>query len=77
MLTVCITESYLALGEDTRTLRKPQQACRSSGGVETVDSSNGVHRATSQKLRKYDARCCIIFTEGYRSGHNEAVLKTV
>ena len=35
------------------------------------------HRAASQKLRKYDARCCIIFTEGYRSGHNEAVLKTV
>ena len=29
------------------------------------------------QLRKYDARCCIIFTEGYRSGHNEAVLKTV
>ena len=27
------------------------------------------------RLRKYDARCCIIFTEGYRSGHNEAVLK--
>ena len=34
-------------------------------------------RAPSSKLRKYDARCCIIFTEGYRSGHNEAVLKTV
>ena len=29
------------------------------------------------RLRKYDARCCIILTEGYRSGHNEAVLKTV
>ena len=65
-------------------------------------------RAASQKLRKYDARCFIILTEGYfglrrmlrsgfvhlrrpshfsnlssfhsegyRSGHNEAVLKTV
>ena len=34
-------------------------------------------RAPSSRLRKYDARCCIIFTEGYRSGHNEAVLKTV
>ena len=54
-----------------------KRACRSSGGVCEVDSSNEVRRATSQKLRKYDARCCIIFTEGYRSGHNEAVLKTV
>ena len=32
-------------------------------------------RAPSSRLRKYDARCCIIFTEGYRSGHNEAVVK--
>ena len=54
-----------------------KRVCRSSGGVCEVDSSNEVRRATSQKLRKYDARCCIIFTEGYRSGHNEAVLKTV
>ena len=38
-------------------------------------SGFGYRQATSQKLRKYDARCCIIFTEGYRSGHNEAVLK--
>ena len=52
-----------------------KQACRSSGGVCEVDSTNRVRRAAPQKLRKYDARCCIIFTEGYRSGHNEAVLK--
>ena len=75
MFTVCITESYFAFGEDTHTLRKAQRACRSSGGVCEVDSTNRVRRAASQKLRKYDARCCIIFTEGYRSGHNEAVLK--
>ena len=54
-----------------------KRACRSSGGVCEVDSTNRVRRAASQKLRKYDARCCIIFTESYRSGHNEAVLKTV
>ena len=54
-----------------------KRACRSSGGVCEVDSTNGVRRAAFQKLRKYDARYCIIFTEGYRSGHNEAVLKTV
>ena len=73
-----------------------------------MDSTSKARRAASQKLRKYDARCCIIFTEGYfglrrmlrsgfvhlrrpshfsnlssfhsegyRSGHNEAVLKTV
>ena len=29
------------------------------------------------QLRNYDATECIIVTEGYRSGHNEAVLKTV
>ena len=53
-----------------------KQACLSSGGVCEADSTNEVRRATCIKLRKYDARCCIIFTEGYRSGHNEAVLKT-
>ena len=75
MLIVCIMEGYFAFGEDAHTLRKTQRACRSSGGVETADSSNGVRRAISQKLHKYDANCCIIFMEGYRSGHNEAVLK--
>ena len=53
-----------------------KRACRSSGGVCEADSLACGNRATSWKLRKYDARCCIIFTEGYRSGHNEAVLKT-
>ena len=77
MLTVCITQSYLALGEDTHTLRLTSELVDLRVGYATVDSSNEVRRATSQKLRKYDARCCIIFTEGYRSGHNEAVLKTV
>ena len=77
MFTVCITESYFAFGEDTHTLRKAQRACRSSGGVCEADSTSKARRATAQKLRKYDARCCIIFTERYRSGHNEAVLKTV
>ena len=37
-----------------------------------------VSRATSQAvLRIYDALTCIIYTQEYRSGHNEAVLKTV
>ena len=42
-----------------------------------MDSTSQARRATSLKLRKYDATVCIIFTERYRSGHNEAVLKTV
>ena len=54
-----------------------KQACRTSGGVCEADSTNRARRAAPLQLRKYDARCCIIFTEGYRSGHNEAVLKTV
>ena len=45
-----------------------KRACRSSGGVFEVDSTSKARRATSLKLRKYDARCCIIFTERYRSG---------
>ncbi len=40
------------------------------GGVFEVDSTSKARRAASLKLRKYDARCCIIFMEGYRSGHN-------
>ena len=37
-----------------------------------------VSRATSQWiLHIYDALCCIIYMQEYRSGHNEAVLKTV
>ena len=37
-----------------------------------------VSRAVSQAiLRIYDALLCIIYTQEYRSGHNEAVLKTV
>ena len=37
-----------------------------------------VSRATSQVvLRIYDALTCIIYTQEYRRGHNEAVLKTV
>ena len=68
-------ESYFALRRRYPHPAPDKRACRSSGGVCEVDSSNEVRRATSQKLRKYDARCCIIFTEGYRSGHNEAVLK--
>ena len=36
-----------------------------------------VSRATSQwVLRIYDALDCIIYMQEYRSGHNEAVLKT-
>ena len=77
MFTVCITECYFAYGEDTHTLRLTSELVDLRVGIATVDSSNGVRRATSQKLRKYDSRCCIIFTEGYRSGHNEAVLKFV
>ena len=42
-----------------------------------ADSTSKLVEPRLSQLRKYDARCCIIFTEGYRSGHNEAVLKTV
>ena len=62
--TVCITERYFACGEDS--LRECE-----------VDSLSSAHRATSKRLRNYDARCCIIITERYRSGHNGADSKSV
>ena len=77
MLTVCITQSYLALGEDTHTLRLTSELVDLRVGYTKRIRRADARRATSLKLRRYDARCCIIFTEGYRSGHNEAVLKTV
>ena len=41
-----------------------------------ADLTNEVRLAPSLKPHPYDVRCCFICTEGYRSGHNEAVLKT-
>ena len=73
--TVCITEVYFACGEDTHTLRLTSELVDLRVGVCEVDSTSKARRTVSLKLRKYDASCCIIFTEGYRSGHNEAVLK--
>ena len=49
-----------------------KRACRSSGGVCEVDSDNELSEPHLIGLHKYDARCCIIFMERYRSGHNGA-----
>ena len=42
-----------------------------------VAFDSDVHCVSEVSPYGEDARCCILFTEGYRSGHNEAVLKTV
>ena len=42
-----------------------------------MESTSKAREPFLKKLRIYDAHKCIIYTEGYRSGHNEAVLKTV
>ena len=52
------------------------RACRSSGGCVKRIRRARLVKPLLLRLRKYDAQMCIIFTEGYRSGHNEAVLKT-
>ena len=54
-----------------------KRACRSSGGVCEVDSDNKLPEPHRMGLHKYDARCCIIFMERYRSGHNGADSKSV
>ena len=77
MLTVCITEGYFAYGEDTHTLRLTSKLVDLRVGCAKWIRRTEFAEPHLKKLRKYDARCCIIFTEGYRSGHNEAVLKTV
>ena len=42
-----------------------------------VDSDNKLPEPHRMGLHKYDARCCIIFMERYRSGHNGADSKSV
>ena len=75
MFTVCITESYFAFGEDTHTLRLTSELVDLRVGYAKRIRRAKLAEPHLARLRKYDARCCIIFTEGYRSGHNEAVLK--
>ena len=70
-------ESYFACGEYTHPLRLTSKLVDLRAGYAKRIRRAEARRATSFKLRRYDARCCIISTEGYRSGHNEAVLKTV
>ena len=77
MLTVCITECYFAYGEDTLALRQTSELVALRAWYAKRIRRAKLAEPHLRKLRKYDARCCIIFTEGYRSGHNEAVLKTV
>ena len=55
-------ERYFTFGEDS--LRECE-----------VDSATPSH--IESELHKYDARCCIIFMERYRSGHNGADSKSV
>ena len=54
-----------------------KQACRSSGGVCEVDSMSKLIEPHLIGLHNYDARCCIIIMERYRSGHNGADSKSV
>ena len=68
---------YLAFGEDTRTLRLTSELVDLRVGYAKWIRRTSSPSRISWILRRYDALECIISTEGYRSGHNEAVLKTV
>ena len=54
-----------------------EQAPRPSSCECEVDSDNKLPEPHRMGLHKYDARCCIIFMERYRSGHNGADSKSV
>ncbi len=54
-----------------------KQACRSPRGVCEVDSTSKLAEPHRKKLRKYDARCCIILTEGYRAVITGERVKTI
>ncbi len=60
--TVCITERYFACGEDTHALRLKSELFDLRAEIATVDSPSA--SPFSPKLRKYDARCCIILRRG-------------
>ena len=70
-----ITEAYFAFGEYTHTLRLISKLIELRVGYAQRIRRAQLDEPHLTQLRKYDARCCTIFTEGYRSGHNEAVLK--
>ena len=76
MLTVCIMESDLALGEDTHTLRLTSELDDLRVGyskwIRRTPFAEPHLRSSVKAMRRGTP-----FTEGYRSGHNEAVLKTV
>ena len=76
MFTVCIMESYFALRRRYPTLRLTSKLVDLRVGYAKWIRRTKFAEPHLTQLRKYDARCCIILTEGYRSGHNEAVLKT-
>ena len=68
-------QDYLSFGEDTLTCRLQASLTRLRGVCE-ADSQISLRAASQVVLRIYDALHCIIYTQEYRSGHNEAVLKT-
>ena len=70
-------ECYFAYGENTHTLRLTSELVDLRVGYAKWIRRARLAEPHLTKLRKYDACCCIILTESYRSGHNEAVLKTV
>ena len=70
-------EGYFAFGEDTHTLRLTSKLVDLRVGYAKRIRRTGFvepHLLSSVSMMQL---CCIILTEGYRSGHNEAVLKTV
>ena len=75
MFTVCIMESYFVLRRRYPTLRLTSKLVDLRVGYAKWIRRTKFAEPHLTQLRKYDARCCIILTEGYRSGHNEAVLK--
>ena len=70
-------ESYLAYGEDTHPLRLTSELVDLRAGYAKWIQRAKLIEPRLMGLHSYDARCCIIFMERYRSGHNGADSKSV
>ena len=65
MFTVCIMESYFALRRRYPTLRLTSKLVDLRVGYAKWIRRTAFAEPHLPRYRKYDARCCIILTEGY------------
>ena len=75
--TVCIMERYLACSENPHALRLTSKLVDLRARCAKWICRAELVKPHQCGLHRYDARCCIISMERYRSGHNGADSKSV